>query len=345
MSYKIISVSEEGRGKGVRAVKTKYRVRSDDDNEINDYIVMYWPDMENMIVYDASLDAKMDGFNWRIDRKHRVSATQDYHQVNMENYVMLHIHGTDNDDYDYSEVVHINNIKTDNRLANLRIGSDEDQIHERRQRSERQKPCQELVDAGVQQLPKYVNWNKFGSKFFIQNHPQLVKEVKQGLRKQPYIPGFQNSKLSVLEKYQDILARLDNLQNVLEMDNPSYVLAREYHDICRPVRELLELPNPNVDCIDPRPIPADRKTVSGRRRSDAGLPSDCTITPEMIPKYSYFKPASAARGSAFIIDKHPLLGNQRLSTTSSKSVSTEDKFNELLTMMAQLDQGTIPTKK
>lgn len=167
--------------------------------------------------------------------------------------------------------------------------------------------------------------------------------MKQGLRKVPFIPGFKTTKLSVLEKYQDILARLDNLQNVHEMDNPSYALAREYHDICRPVRELLDLPNADLDLKD-RPVPADRKTVSGRKRSDAGLPSDCTITPEMIPKYSYFKPASTAGGSAFIIDKHPMLGNQRLSTTSSKSVSTEDKFNELMTMMAQLDQGTIPTK-
>lgn len=77
-----------------------------------------------------------------------------------------------------------------------------------------------------------------------------------------------------------------------------------------------------------------RNTVSGSK-----LPLDSGITIDMIPKYCYYAPPNATRGTGemFIIDKHPKLTTRDWKTTSSKKVSLKDKFDALFGKLKELD--------
>lgn len=71
------------------------------------------------------------------------------------------------------------------------------------------------------------------------------------------------------------------------------------------------------------------------------LPEKCGITPDMIPKHCYYQPETEKRGDAFIIDRHPNLpnGKRQWKTSGSKKVSTEDKFNQLMRKLREIDPG------
>jgi hypothetical protein len=74
---------------------------------------------------------------------------------------------------------------------------------------------------------------------------------------------------------------------------------------------------------------------SGHKKNN--LPNDCGITIDQIPTYCYFKPESSTRGCKFVIDRHPKLDVRCWSTTESKKVSINDKFNQLLQKVSELN--------
>lgn len=234
---------------------------------------------------------------------------------------------------------HINRIKTDNRIANLRLATQSDQNNNRAARSDKQKPCQELVDAGVENLPRYVRWDKTEKKFVIEKHPSLVKSVEEGGRKTAMISGSKSSKLSVVEKYQDILAKLEVLETDTDFIQQRNKLEQEYHEICNPVRAYLGLPQVRLESKTCAVRP-ELKTTPGRRKIDSGLPKDCGVTIDMIPKHCYYKPATDKRGDMFVIERHPALvasGKRSVNTTSTKSKSTIEKFHEAMELYNTLE--------
>jgi hypothetical protein len=63
------------------------------------------------------------------------------------------------------------------------------------------------------------------------------------------------------------------------------------------------------------------------------LNPDCVIKQDMIPKYCYYIPESDKRGDKFVIERHPAFEKQKIrswATTSSKKITTEEKFNLLM---------------
>jgi len=66
---------------------------------------------------------------------------------------------------------------------------------------------------------------------------------------------------------------------------------------------------------------------SGKKSLVSKLPDTCAIKAHMIPKYAYYVPASTTRGDKFVY-KPP--DGHGFSTTSNKNISTEIKFNELI---------------
>ena len=61
---------------------------------------------------------------------------------------------------------------------------------------------------------------------------------------------------------------------------------------------------------------------------------------KQIPKYCYFKPETEKRGCKFVIDRHPKLLEKEIrtwSTTESKKISINDKFNLLLDKLKEFD--------
>jgi hypothetical protein len=57
----------------------------------------------------------------------------------------------------------------------------------------------------------------------------------------------------------------------------------------------------------------------------------------MLPKKTYYTPASDKRGDKFTIERHPVTGGRiNKSTTSSKSVTTLKKYEDLMEMYKAL---------
>lgn len=71
-------------------------------------------------------------------------------------------------------------------------------------------------------------------------------------------------------------------------------------------------------------------TKQRRRRCLNNLPEDCGVKVSDLPKYSYYRPAYRNRGDYFIVENHPDQECKTWQTTSKKSMSTLEKYNELM---------------
>lgn len=295
---------------------SQYKLMSDDGQVIYalvlDFIIVYDEEYHDDICkHTWSLDG--NGFVYNMD----VGYMHDYVSQLAD---MSVVHGT--------VIEHINSCKLDNRVKNLRVGK---YNTTRRVRSDKLPPCQELRDQGVFDLPKYVRWDNSESKFVIEKHPTLVKEVEQGKRKNAVMSGTKAKSVSTLEKYKDILARLAELDMACKHDVNNIAIQNcdEYKAIC----ECISLCTGKTIIHPVRRTPTGKKTVSK-------LPEGCGILQEDIPKYCYYKVAKGPRGDKFIIDKHPALlknGKRQWSTTEKKTIPTSVKYEMMLIRYEQLN--------
>jgi hypothetical protein len=124
---------------------------------------------------------------------------------------ILELEGLDNKAL---SVDHINWYKNDNRVVNLRMATQSEQNSNRATRRDKLPPHESLVAAGVEELAKYVRWDNTERKFIIEKHPVLLEQVVQGVRMKPTMSGTKKQNLSILEKYQDILEKLQYLDSL-----------------------------------------------------------------------------------------------------------------------------------
>ena len=236
-------------------------------------------------------------------------------------------------------VDHINEFKLDNRRENLRSATQSEQNANRKARSDKLPPPSELIEAGVTELPKYVRWDNSEKKFVIEKHPALLAQEL----KKPYMSGTKSRKLTVLQKYQDILHKLDELNTQLPDDylvfkSNKHKLANEYLTVTNIIRAMYNKePLPLIDKNPVQPIVPSSKTVKGRR-SVLVLPEGCGVNIEDVPKHCYYRKGNDKRGDCFIIERHPGLpvAKRTWQTTSSKDVTTKQKFDLMMEMYETL---------
>ena len=328
MVCKITKVQECRRVKNTNIYKYKYYVTLNGKN----YISLFWDGLENPIVYDEDDDEEVGKHNWYVMQVGYASSRGKYmHKL---------VHKCDND----MTVDHINEVKLDNRKCNLRTASQSEQNSNRAIRSDKLPPPQELIDAGITELPKHIRWDKSEEKFIIEKHPTLLNEVSQGIRKKPFMSGTKSKKLTILQKYSDIKARLEELngqnpsnderiefQALKDVLNSEYELIKEaiylYNDLpyTKPVHE----DEPNIDI--------ERNTLPNRK-TKSNLPDGCGVTLDMLPKYCYYRPLSDKRGDFFVIDRHPRLEKKTWSTTSSSKFTTKQKFEMMMNKYCEIDE-------
>lgn len=73
-----------------------------------------------------------------------------------------------------------------------------------------------------------------------------------------------------------------------------------------------------------------------RRRLISNLPKGCGINIKDLPTYSYYRPEYENRGGYFVVENHPKQQKRLWQTTSSKNVSIEDKYEQLLEYLDKL---------
>jgi hypothetical protein len=208
-----------------------------------------------------------------------------------------------------------------------------------------------LIDNGIEELPRHVRWDNSEAKFVIEKHPILVQEVQQGKRKKAVMSGTKSKSLTVVQKYQDILARLQELDGALAPDNDGFtecrqINKREYEEICECINmyeNRVHTTNvPEKVTTDTSTMEAVRNTPQGKK-TVANLPENCGVKQDDIPKYCYYRAATSGRGDCFVIDKHPALvqsGKRTWNTTTKISKTTQDKFQDLIAKLSELDMAS-----
>lgn len=323
MTCTIVSCEELCTVRGSSVIKKKYFINLNN----NEYVAIIWDNMINPILYDKSFENNIAQYNWYITKGGYACCKNIY----MHKLILL--------SNTHNSVDHINEYKLDNRTSNLRLATQSQQNSNRATRCDKIKPCDELLKIGITELPKYVRWDKTESKFIIEKHPLLIKQVSNGIRKKPVMSGTKSRNLTVIDKYSDIISRLEELDTIIDSNiDTTYIrdfkinkniLKIEYETIRDTLIKYTNkingyiLPSDNTKTVISggiRNTPPCRKTV-------IDLPSKCSIDPSTIPKYCYYKKASNTRGDSFILQ---IPGEKTWSTTTSQSISTEDKFNQLL---------------
>jgi len=307
----------------------KYRFEIENSETKEKYIAVYWKELKYPILYDACYDGILGEHNWYVGQY--ASALLKSVQKLMHIMIMETTEEYKNKPENTS-IDHINICRLDNRMANLRIATDAEQNANKTTRSDKKPPPQELIDAGILELPKHVRWTVTEKKFVIENHPVLCANCGD---KKPIITGTKSSRWSIVEKYQDIMYKLNELNSKLSDEHVQFQikkeqLRKEYIQITNLIRaarseELIEEPGVQLESS----LQPELKTVKGRK-TVLGLPQDCGVNVEDIPKYCYYRAASDKIGDGFVIDKHPLMTTRTWRTSSSKFYTTKEKFDSLM---------------
>lgn len=326
--------------RGKDEMKIKYTIQNDETGEI--LIILSWSCLKGQyVIYDNHYDNDIMKHTWTTSTSGYVYS----HDIGYMHSFIAKLMGLDITNKSYS-IDHIDMIKLDNRSKNLRLATQSEQNSNRNTRSDKIPPCMELQAIGIYELPRYVRWDNSESKFIIEKHPILIDEVKNSKRKKPNMSGSKSKHLSVVQKYQDILARLNELNDKLLPNEVQLIKEqnkKEYQDICKCI-SLYE--NDGMNIIN-EPIVHDtilepQRRTCQNRKTECKLPPDCGVRQEDIPKYCYYRPASEKRGDKFVIDKHPALlliseGKRQWSTTEKTSITTREKYDLLMEKYNELE--------
>ena len=340
MKYCVIGCNNLKNVKGTMDIKKKYRIIDENNNE---FCAIYWNGLnKEPIVYDSEFDnIAMAGQGW--------SKNPSGYAYNHEQYM----HKMVADHFGISKpgftIDHINCCKFDNRRKNLRAASQSEQNCNRPSRSDKLIPPQALIDIGVTEFPRHVRWDSSEEKFVIEKHPYLIEEVRKGKRAKAAMSGTKSKATSLLAKYQDILARLEVMNQAMMSDDEIEFkrLKRENYDeylaIARCIMEyegvIAEEEETQDDTNNTPTIVPNRHTAEGRK-TVVTFPVDSGLTPADLPKYCYYKAAKDKRGDKFVIERHPALVKMKTrqwATTEKIKHSTREKYDMMIAKLEELN--------
>lgn len=346
-----------GTVRGTDDSKIKYTVVEDapgNSGRQRKFIVVTWPKIASEpIVFDEEFDDLISEFNWSVYQYPMIT-----HHVNSKYHTYQYMHQMIITAIDPAilsikgnTVDHINGYKRDNRRENLRVVTMSVQNANRPSRSDKKPPHPDLIALGIAELPRHVRWDNTETKFVIENHPTLINRVEKGIIKRPSVSGTKSVSCTVVQKYQDIIARLDELDRewtqtkpeTIDMKEKKRSLTREYIDIVNSLlmaegKPLLE--HSRTDKNDGQ-IALERRTMPNRKQPDR-FPPDCGVTSDMMPPGTYYCPEKENKGDKFTIDIHPVTKKRvSLSSTGSQQVFTMDKYEQMMEIYERLLRETV----
>lgn len=249
---------------------------------------------------------------------------------------------------------HINQISRDNRMENLRKLSQSHQNINRRKLI-RKIELPEGCGINPQDIPTNINYRKpqglHGDRFYVEiknTNPPFMKDSSSS--KSIDLKTKLQQAILILEKYKKEHPEYAKLVDDLKNKDTRNDLRKSFNDILQLSGFPQEIINKNLAVLEEeneQPIDQQAKDLAkqlvneGFKSVTSNLPLNCGVTPDMIPKYCYYKPSSDKRGDKFIIERHPTLtqnGTRQWSTTEAKSKTTKEKFDLMLEKMNELNK-------
>ena len=349
MTWEIRSSTVFARLKGTVHNKTKYVVHNSDTNR--NYVVLHWPGIP-CVVYDLHMDELLGKYSWWYSRPtgymyaHNTSAATpgDTASVTMHAVIMRNLQGSP--ESDTTSVDHMNYIKTFNTCENLRYVNQSEQNTNRQNRIDKAVPPKELQDIGIHSLPRHVRYDKSENKFVIERkHPGIAKLTE------PFnYSGTKSKTVSMIYKYYDVLNKLDFLNKLMDTpERQSFIqkqntLYQDYCDISKLVTGIdvvdrIQYDNTECDYKSLEKYLTDAEREYERR----GLPENCEVNVNDLPKYCCYEKPKCKHGELFYIShRHPNLkaiDAKSIKTTSSKNVTIECKYKELRDILEIVDKN------
>lgn len=244
-------------------------------------------------------------------------------------------------------IIHINRIGLDNRRDNLIYDKTGKEINKNVKKKKRTITLP--VDSGisVDDIPTYVWYMKpngsHGDRFMVdigdikwkttsskklslgykleeaKKYLRELKDIRPDLFQEYSMNGdFNKDGKNLVDSYYDIIYRAgyDHMNRYSHKNNTNLLLKSSLKS--RKERKLLK---------------ETGNLVGGsgqKRRTINTLPKDCGITSNDLPSYCYYRPPYNGRGEYFIVENHPKQKNKFWQTTTSKNVSINEKYEDLL---------------
>lgn len=339
------------------------------------YVVCYCPykDENKLFVTDYQDDEFYDNlihrsWHYRVDGDYIASCELE-NDVKKELYLHNYVLGkmTFNGKGQHHTIDHKNRIGRDNRIINLRELT---QSHQNINQSKRKRIIELPEDCEINpnDIPKNIYYKPasgaHGEQFYIEiRTPEIVKILTGDDDKIRYRWfGTKIKSVDLRVKLQQAIMKLQELKTLYpeiadfigslnndEERNELITSFNEILDLTSYPREIIDANKgelikinetvPIEEIQDQIKTEIEEKTIHGKK---SFLPNDCEITPQMIPKYCYYRPACDKRGDKFIIDRHPSLvktGLRQWATTETRKLSTKEKYDLLIKKLEELENN------
>ncbi len=263
---------------------------------------------------------------------------------------LLHRFVSNADDEVGKSVDHINRIKTDNRLANLRFVSQSEQ-NKNQKKKKRNTELPENSGIDINQIPNFIYYmppyGNHGERWYIEIDKyewkttskkdisikckyEIAKKHLRELKKQhPQMVESRSFNGSLLD---DNATKLKNdYINIIKLAGYVYnennivdtTLDEDINSLSQIEKDLYN----NTNFI----ITFEPKIREYTRKNN--LPENCGVNIEDIPKHCYYIKADSKKGDGFCVDKHhpkQLSINKDWKTSRSKLISTKIKFDQMM---------------
>ena len=326
--------------KKIRHLNRYYAVIKVDYKEHSLPVVIDWDDI-NVI---RKLNKK-----WRSNQFGFISCSHTYDdetkEVFLHEIIMAMKMKNENKKRTDKPIVHIDRIGLDNRRENLMY--DEVDKDQNKNIKKKKRTISLPAESGIKpsEIPTYVWYMKpngsHGERFMVDVGDVQWKTTSSKQLSLRY-------KLEEAKKYlRELTKSRQDLFEDFSM-NGDYTkdgneLMKSYYDIVQRAgydNIKTEEPTKNtVDYIKPGKISRkenailkkqDLMNTDKKRRVINKLTNESDVDPNDLPKYCYFRSEYGNRGSYFIIEGHPELDGRVWQSTSSKKVSTKDKFDQMM---------------
>lgn len=297
-------------------------------------IVLDWEDFRVIYCLDKQ---------WQINDNNDVVTY--YEEQNMNSVIYLHdivmtlksnfMNVSHDDQNKHKNVMHINKLNNDNRRCNLTY------------KDNTQNNTQNNIQ-GIKNLPPELVISDDES-FYLSKYVSYIKPY--GTHCDRFVVNIGNSiwkttsscKVSLRYKFEEAKKYLREVRSYHPELFEDYLLTDSFHKICNmktiDINKLCKELDQKIDDLSSieKKLLKNNKLYGVKRKKTlvSKLPKNCGISDCDLPKYCYYCPESSKRGDHFIIDGHPKL-NKKYQTSTSKNISIQDKYKQLIEYLNQV---------